>query len=213
MNANDLKRYISEFIIGILLLGLILTIYLAIQSYIEMSLAEEKIISLEQDIDKAKKQITKYSEISDQDRKKWKGVINKFLDTFPTTSSLPGQISYDAIKKSFQGVDIPVESVALYEMLYKITRLTGIQKIDIRKKETASVFKDDTISEFLDAHLLEVSFASQYSTIFRFIKELRQLPLVLEVSNLALTAHEGLINVRMTVHYFVRKNENPCPAI
>ncbi|MBF0237208.1 MAG: hypothetical protein HQM12_05825 [SAR324 cluster bacterium] len=211
MNIKDLKWFISELILGGLLIVLLITGYLAGMAFMDTSQQQDMLTQLQKQVLSTQRQVSQYSQVTEEDKAQWKKISDTFMDSYPLASALPKQITYDAINRSFQGVDIPIEAVSLYEMLYSITRLTGIQNIDIIEGEINNAYQNEKINQFLNIQQLDIYFSAQYGTVFRFIKELRQLPLVLEVAKMRLSQKDGLVKTHLTVYYMNRKEKNPFP--
>ncbi|MBF0349616.1 MAG: hypothetical protein HQM11_01210 [SAR324 cluster bacterium] len=211
MNIKDLKWFISELILGGLLIVLLITGYLAGMAFMDTSQQQDMLTQLQKQVLSTQRQVSQYSQVTEEDKAQWKKISDTFMDSYPLASALPKQITYDAINRSFQGVDIPIEAVSLYEMLYGITRLTGIQNIDIIEGEINNAYQNEKINQFLNIQQLDIYFSAQYGTVFRFIKELRQLPLVLEVAKMRLSQKDGLVKTHLTVYYMNRKEKNPFP--
>ncbi|MGK5093375.1 hypothetical protein WDW89_15370 [Deltaproteobacteria bacterium TL4] len=211
MNARDLKRYLSEIILGILTLFFLVSAYLFAMSYFNAVSEEHKLQNEKRQLNEIKQQIALYPQITEKETNQWENIRRKFVDQFPMEAALPRRIMYSSINKSFQGVDIPVEALSLYEMLYKITRETRVPNIEIIPVKDKDPFENEKIQEFLSTQLIQFRFISDYSNIFWFVKELRQLPFVLEVVSLRMERSEGLVDVIMLVGFYNRKKDDPFP--
>ena len=197
-----------------LTLCFIASAYFLVTSYYTLREKEQTLQGLKSQVNQTKQQIALYPEITDKDREQWQNIKEKFFETYPMSSLLPRRITYSAVDKSFQGIDIPVEAVSLYEMLYSIARKTQIPMIEILPLEgKEDPFKNETLDKLLSGQLIQFQFVVDYSNIFWFIREIRSLPLVLDVVSVNMERSEGLVQARIAVKFFNRKQKDPFPKI
>ena len=212
-NPEDIKRYLAEIVIGVLFLGLLGAGYLVGNYLIEVGATEKQIPKLKSDLINISHQINNYSNITDEEKKEWAQLKKDFMAMYPTSSLLPERINYSSIEKNFSGEGIPIESVELYERIFKIVRWINIPKIQIRTVGPGGPISQSEMDGLITSQQLNFKFLTQYSTAFRFITELRKLPFVLEVSELSMSRQQGLVEVSMGIQYFVRASADPFPQI